>query len=222
MLPAGVRPRSWAYNIHPCTAVSPVCLKGPDRSTAHFKLKLTESVGRAPIAFSGLWRSTYLSKGTWTKAKAQQGPQELPDHFSRWTKCALHSSTQASPLGICWFRCADPVSLSRHIKGWSAPSSANPCSWGKNFTKEKCQNSLKVIFKLIAPDEWLTLCPSLALPPTAPGGAAGDPFLLSERALVKVGEMRIGVVTLPAARVIYIPKSSICWKQSCALLSLLC
>lgn len=32
--------------------------------SACFKLKLTEGVGRAPIAFSGLWSSTCLSKDT--------------------------------------------------------------------------------------------------------------------------------------------------------------
>jgi len=36
----------------------------------------------------------------------RQGPQVLPDHSSRQATWTLCSSTQTSPLGICWFWCA--------------------------------------------------------------------------------------------------------------------
>lgn len=129
--------------------------------------------------------------------KAHRGPRELPDHCRRQTQCTLHDSTQASPLGIRWFHGADPTSLSRAIKAWSAPPSADPRSWCKSFTKEKWQSSLTVIFRPLAPGRILTLHPSLAIPFPAPGRAAGDPFLLEKQVRVKVGEMRTGVVTLP-------------------------
>lgn len=39
-------------------------------------------------------------------SNTQEGPRELPDCCSKQTTCALRSSTQASPLGVCWSPCA--------------------------------------------------------------------------------------------------------------------